>query len=289
MKERYDARYENDTTPSSEIAKRFREFIDDDDHDASLALISYRGGEEEFQLGRKYCLSDDPGDRAMGADILAQLGWGDQTFRDESIELLIPLLADSDDLVVRCAAVALGHRSAEAAIPHLVALAKHPCAKVRGGVVSGLLGQEDERAIDALIGLSKDECFDVRNWAVFGLGTQIEADSEAIRDALRASLSDADLEIRGEALVGLAKRKDPAIVSLLISEWEHDTVSMLSLEAATEVGDPRLMPHLRSIEDCLDLDDDPHFAGILEEAIKSCLGGEGSSNTPLAGALAKDE
>jgi hypothetical protein len=117
MKKQHDERYEGDNTPSREIARKYREVIHEDDHNQSLALIHYRGGEEEFRIGKEYCFSGDPGDRATGADIIAQLGWGAQTFRDESIEILTRLLDDSDAHVVSSAAAALGHRSAESAIP----------------------------------------------------------------------------------------------------------------------------------------------------------------------------
>lgn len=270
MKVRHDERHESDATPSREVAQRYCEAIYDDDRVASLALLHYRGGDDEFNLGKEYCSRDEAGHRATGADILAQLGWGDQTFRDESIEILIRLLDDSDTYVVCRAAVALGHRSAESAIPALLRLADHPDSQVRYGVTFGLLGHEDSRAIAGLIRLAADDDRDVRNWAVFGLGTQIESDSPAIREALREALGDSDSEIRGEALVGLAKRRDPAIIPELVNEWSHDFVSILSIEAAEEARDPRLISHLNQIAEDLALDDDPYFASRLADAIVAC-------------------
>lgn len=270
MKTRHDERYEDDPTPSWEVARRYREAIFDDDHVVSLALLHYRGGAEEFRLGKDYSCSDDAGDRATGADILAQLGWSDQTFRDESIAILTALLADSDSYVIYCAAVGLGHRSAQSAIPALLKLADHPDPLVRYGAVFGLSGHEDERAINALIRLSSDEDHDVRNWAVFGLGSQIDTDSPEIRNALRHALGDPDHEIRGEALVGLAKRRDAAIIPELLNEWRDDDVSLLSLEAAEETHDPRLYYRLRHFTEILSLDDDPYFAGRLADAIEAC-------------------
>jgi HEAT repeat protein len=270
MKALHDERYASDTTPSCDVVRKYREVIYEDDHDASLALVHYRGGEEEFMLGREYCSSEDPGDRATGADVLAQLGWADQTFRDESISILIPLLDDSDPYVVYCAAVALGHRSADSAIPALLRLIEHPDSLVRYGIVHGLSGQEDPDAIAGLIKLAADEDHDVRNWAVFGLGSQIEADSPEIREALRDALRDADHEIRGEALVGLAIRGDSAIVPELFNEWKNDDVSLLSIEAAEESQDPRLYHRLQQFTEILTLDDDPYFADRLAKAIAAC-------------------
>lgn len=267
---RHDELYENDTTPSSDVARRYREVFFDDERDLSLALIHYRGGEEEFYLGQKYCASNDPGDRGTGAEILAQLGWGDRTFLKESVQILIPLLADTDYNVVYAAAVALGHRHDESAIPALLPLVDHPESLVRYGVVHGLSGHEDPRAIAALIMLAADDDRDVRNWAVFGLGTQIDADSPEIRGALRRALSDSDHEIRGEALVGLARRGDDAIVPELLNEWKDDEVSILSIEAAEETRDPRLYPRLSQFTEILTLDDDPFFAKQLGDAIAAC-------------------
>ena len=112
MKTRHDERYECDVTPSRIVAQKYREAIRDDDRDVSVALLHYRGGDEEFLLGKEYSLSDDAGDRATGADILAQLGWGDQAFQDESVAILTELLDDPDSYVIYCAAVGLGHRGA---------------------------------------------------------------------------------------------------------------------------------------------------------------------------------
>ena len=50
---------------------------------------------------------------------------------------------------------------------------------------------------------------DLRDWATFGLGVQGSSDSFAIRDALLERLSDADQDVREEAMVGLGKRKNP--------------------------------------------------------------------------------
>lgn len=205
MKTRHDERYENDKTPSREVVERYRDVIDEDDGDASLVLVHYRGGAEEFALGQEYCASEDPGDRATGACVLAQLGWSDRTFLDESVRILVPLLEDADNFVV----------------------------------------------------------------------------SPEIREALRNALRDPDHEIRGEALVGLARRHDPSMVAELINEWKNDEVSFLSLEAAEESKDPRLHDHLRRLAGSLTLDDDPYFAEMLSNAINACAPDEKQSTQIL--------
>lgn len=219
MTTRYDKRYETDTTPSRAVVERYRKALPDNDSDASLALVHYRGTRKEFDLGMKYTKNADPLDRATGADVLGQLGWSDQTFLNESVAILIPMLDDPDPGVVFSAAVALGHRADSRAIPALVKLAKHPNADIRRGVVHGLLGHDHQDAIRTMIQLSKDPDHDVRNWATFGIGAQIDADTPEIREALAANLHDPDHEIRGEAIIGLAERRDSRVVNTLIEEW----------------------------------------------------------------------
>lgn len=182
MKPRFDQALESDPTPSRISVERYRAAPDKDT--APLALVHYRRGAEELQLGLDYSRSQDADDRIVGADILAQLGWSDQTYLRESVTRLIEMLDDPESSVISSAAVALGHRRDPIAIPHLLKLAAHPDAGVRHGLVFGLCGHEDADAIRTLISLAQDEDFDVRNWAVFALGSQIDTDTPEIRQAL---------------------------------------------------------------------------------------------------------
>lgn len=271
---RFDARYENDPTPSRTVVERYREVVRHDDADASLALVHYRGTRLEFEIGVEYALSDDPDDRAVGADVLGQLGWYDGEFLDDSVELLIRMLGDPDSHVVYSAACALGHRADPRAIPHLIELASHPDSLVRYGVVHGLSGHEDPDAIRTLIRLSADADDDIRNWAFFGLGSQIDSDTPEIRQALVAGLSEPDLEIRGEALVGLARRKDAHAIDAIFEEWSGGSISLLSIEAAEELVDERLLPSLMGFLGSMDLAAESYIRQKLLDAIEACQGRE---------------
>ncbi len=266
----FNEEYENDDTPSRVVAQRYRACIFEDDGEAGLGLIHYRAGEAEFELGRGYCLSESIGDRMTGADILAQLGGPDKAFLEETVSILTALLSDSSNMVVYCAAVGLGHRNVSSAIPALLRHLRNPDHLVRDGVVFGLSCHEDADAIAGLIELATDEDRDVKNWAVFGLGTQVDWDSEPLREALRVAVMDPDHEIRGEALLGLARRGEPGIVEKLLHEWRDDDISSLSLEAAEATKDVRLLERLIHFKKIFDLQDDPYFAGHLDDAIRAC-------------------
>jgi HEAT repeat protein len=262
--------FESITTPSDEIARAYRQSLENDHSDHSLAAIHYRGGQTEFDLGREYALSSDPLDRITGADILAQLGWGDDTFHHESVDLLLPLANDSDQRVVAAAAYALGHRKSARGIPVILPLIHHQNADVRLAAVSGLTGQDDPSAIQGLVELAKDTVPEIRSWAAFGLGTISDTDSTEIRDALAPLLDDPDAEIRGEALIGLAKRRDARALPALIRELKGDFYGSWSLEAAELVGNPQLLPLLIGLRDSVPTVDAVAFSGDFDRAISSC-------------------
>jgi len=267
---RHNPQRERDPTPSRGIVAAYRAAYGDEKADASLATVHYRGNREELEIGLEYSRSQDPKDRAVGADVLAQLGWSDRTFQDETVTELIWLLADEDANVVYCAAVGLGHRGDVRAVPHLVALADHADSQVRYGVAFGLLGHDDAAAIACLIRLTSDVDREVRSWAVFGLGSQTDADTSELREALFNALDDDDLEVRGEALVGLACRHDPRSRDALLAEWQEDVISALSLEAAQELRDPALLPTLTEIHAQYGDEGDGDFKTKLKDAIMAC-------------------
>jgi HEAT repeat protein len=271
MKKRFDLKLENDSTKSRTVVEAYRKVIVLDDFEENLALVHYRGGEEEFLLGVQYLESKDFIDRIVGADILGQLGWADQTYHEESVNLLIPMLSDGEASVVHAVCCALGHRHHIKSLPYIIGLADSSVGLIRLGVAQALLGFESDDAINTLIFLSKDADIDVRNWAMFGLATQIEVDTDVIRSALFAGASDTDFEVRGEAYVGLAARKDPRVVDLLLKEWDnHSGVSILSLEAAEEIASPRLYSRLANFVQTLDCEGDESFEVQLHRALEAC-------------------
>jgi len=93
---------------------------------------------------------------------------------------------------------------------------KHPDPGVRSAVTNGLHATERPDGIDTIIELMNDPDDNVRDWATFALGTQCDLDSPFVRDALRKQLNDSFENVRDEALSGLARRRDPETLRLLV-------------------------------------------------------------------------
>lgn len=229
----------------------------------AIGTLQLRGTREVFDAARDLCASDDPERRALGADILGGLGEPELPFRDESADLLLGMLdAEQTPSVLHSIAVALGRLHDSKAIPALLKLANHPDPIVREGVASGLggallgiKGHRDDDAIRALIELSADGNLDVRDYATSELAAESLANVRMpeIADALLHRAADEDDEVRAEALLGLAFRKDRRVVEPLIRELSgrlgDDYVRGLLLEAAAEIADPDLCPVLQKLKD----------------------------------------
>ncbi|WPD23619.1 MAG: HEAT repeat domain-containing protein [Candidatus Electrothrix scaldis] len=265
-------KYAADLRSSEELIEAHRqEMNSEQDTREAIGILHSRGGWKEFELGKQLTESGNPEDRIIGADILSQLGLDKRSFHEESLAVLINLLRDPDHQVIHYAAIGLGHRNDARAIPPLVELAEHEDALVRFGVTFGLSCHDDEQAIAVLMQLCKDEDYDVRNWAMFDLACQTDMDGPEIREALAAGLQDVEAEIRGEALVGLARRKDARAFPAIVKEWAAHDVSILSIEAAEELADPDLVPHLMNLQESLEFtEDDQYFQDRIEDALMAC-------------------
>jgi HEAT repeat protein len=218
--------------------------------DAALALLA----------------SAAPQERGLGADILGQGQTALKTFHEESVAGLLRLLErEREETVLEAVCAALGHRRDPRAVPPLARLRGHPASPVRFAVASALGGFDAATAIQALIDLSADSDPDVRDWVTFGLGSQTDVDTPAVREALARRLADEDADTKGEAMVGLARRKDARVVGPLLADLAAPHYGTLVLEAARELGDPQLHTPLVRLRGRHDID-----ARLLEEAIAAC-------------------
>ena len=205
---------------------------DSDEYLAATWALQYRLDRGLLNQVCELARSSDPRERIFVADVLAQGHPGEKRFCDECIEMLLEMLrGEVVPSVLIALGNALGHHHAAAAVEPLAKLRRHSDASVRLAIVHGLLCEESPLALQTLIELSADEDRDVRNWATFGLGSQSDADSESIREALLARVSESDDEISGEAIVGLAKRGDARVVQHLL-----DAIQAIIQEPNLEFG-----------------------------------------------------
>jgi HEAT repeat protein len=237
----------------------------------AIGTLHFRATPEVFDAAQQRCASACTQERALGANILGQLGVPNRLFPKQSVNILLKMLETEREVnVLDAICIALGHIHDPVAIPALARRKNHSSVIVRYAVVFGLMGFEDDLAIHTLIELSRDPDESVRDWATFGLGTQIDADTPAIRAALLARVYDTDATTRGEAMVGLAKRKHQRVVGPLINDlasYPGAQYGNLSVEAAELIADPRLLPILTKLKRSAAAHD-----ATLDDAIRRCSG-----------------
>jgi len=239
------------------------DYDDDAAWDAVHALRRI-GSREVFDRAAEWCKSEDPLQRARGADVLAQLGrkagHPDNSFPEESYSVVSRMLRrEKRQQPLRAAIAALGHLGNPSAVPLVIEnqFHFHPSEEVRFSVAFALGAfANDPPAIAVLLLLMEDPDDDVRDWATFGLGVLGESNCDEICDSLFLRLSDSNEDVREEAMVGLGKRKDERVLPSLIVELQQPNVTRRVIEAAYEMLDME--------EDCKDWSGDDYVAALRE-------------------------
>jgi hypothetical protein len=196
------------------------------------------GTREVLNVATAWCSSEDPMKRARGLDVLAQLGktWEHPTnsFPEESYSAVTNLLKSEPDVhPLKSAISALGHLDDARAVPLIAQFRSHPNAEIRFTVACALGSFPNEPiSVDALLALMADTDEDVRDWATFGLGVLGDTDSVEIRQALVRRIDDPNEDVREEAMVGLAKRRDSSVLTMLLRAVEQPTMTDRAIEAA---------------------------------------------------------
>jgi hypothetical protein len=182
---------------------------------------------------------------------------------------IAPDTTDAD--VCDAIAGALGELAQSASIPTLVELCRHEDADVRVTAASSLAAcsgpdyHGSPLVVETLLGLMRDPYDDVRNWATFALGVQLRADSAEIRDLLAERLTDSHAETSQEALLGLARRRDPRALAATAAALQEDEIFERTIEAAEWLADTSLHSRLAELQDRWD----PGALGI-DDAIGAC-------------------
>ena len=246
----------------------------------AVVQLQGRGSPATLHAIERLLLSPNPRRRTLGLDIAAQLGRGParggEAATPYALEatqaLLVRGLDDANAGVLAAAIVGLGHRPAPSALPALLAHESHPDQRVRLALAHALAGWPGPEATGALMRLAVDRDDSVRDWATFSLGTLSEADDDAIRSLLWDNAHDPDRDVRGEAVVGLARRSDSRVIALLQERLADDDCRIYELEAAQEMPRAELLQVLQRVREDADRlpDLDPYWYGRLLDAIDAC-------------------
>ncbi len=229
------------------------------------------------------CSAEDRAFRAARAELLGAVVNG----RPDQAEVVVPQLlelaqGEGRPVVLVALAYALGRAGDERARPFLLTLADHPDDRVRFAAVQALpsvtVATDDARdrqahpdVVAALVAATRDEQAPIRDWATFGLG-QLEAQGDAVDDALLDRTSDPHVDTRAEALMALAQRRDERVIRHLQRELAGDQAGTLVLRAAGWLADPRLHDALVTVAAASDddLDDPNSFGSVARRAALRC-------------------
>jgi HEAT repeat protein len=226
---------------------------DDDTVWESVSVLRLRGTPEVFDVARLYCASENSKARARGLSVLAQLGAGkpdaERPFIAASVSIAIDHLQDSNLEVVRCAVWALSHLGTGPGVTALIGLRNHSDPEVRQAVACCIELRKHSQAVSILIALMEDQNEVVRDWASFALGSDdYEQGGPEINAALHRRLVDNYEEARREAIWGLARRRDPVGLKLLLDLLESDKWWSGDEFAAEEILDAKSGTPLQELQ-----------------------------------------
>jgi HEAT repeat protein len=222
----------------------------------AIAVLHARGTRDVLEAALTLCASLDPKRRALGAEILGQLG-SPRAFAEECSERLGELLRqDRDREVLIKTLFALGHLGSRGREADIVHYASHPDQIVRHGVAFALCGSSEPGAVEVLLKLMDDPFELTRDWATTSIGQTLALDGAAIRGALLRRVTDSDEIVRAEALHGLARRGDARALPCLIAELSLDrelnylfadaAKTLLGLDEELDLATVALLAALRS-------------------------------------------
>lgn len=250
--------------------------------ETSVARIRELTAADAMMLASLLTARENPIARKIAARTLGELGLPQgYDLLDESVAMLKQMaINETDSDVLSDIIGALGSRGSPDASSPMLSATNSSDPSVRIAAAANLPFIVDESNAneieDALVRLSVDECDEVRDWAVAGLGSQLLFspmseffhDSGRSRSALIDRLIDLDSSVRGEALVGLARRQDPITLGALNAELSGYAVATSTVKAAELLSDPRLIPQLIKLSSWWTDDTE-----LLNAAIDACNSG----------------
>lgn len=225
----------------------------------------------------------------------------------ETIDLLINLLADSNVAKRRLSAWALGHISSKTAIFALFKALADKDIEVQWFATHALEILADPQAINPISNLLTDESADLRQKAVQAIGNigtdlainplifalndpdvnvkyfAIQAlgqvGQETVLDLLTTYLTDPDPTIRNVAIKALSRIKAPKITPLLINMLSDsdETVFYSAIQALEEIGDELA---IKPLENKLNAISDPFLADSIKSVIEKIISSKNAFKHP---------
>lgn len=108
-----------------------------------------------------------------------------------------------------------------------------------------LVGSDEaDRNLRLLIAFTSDSDVSNRDWATMTLAMQ-DIDTLEVRAALRAAAEDSDVDVRAEALEGLAQRDKDLALPLVHRELAREECGYGAFKAALSLAHPSLLEGLR--------------------------------------------
>ena len=247
------------------ILKAYHE-EDDDIYINYIHILRTRGNEEVFKLTKQLVYSKDSVFRDIAASILGQFGYKTKLHKGESVYLLNKLLNDKNEDVITSAIYAFGHRKCSRYAEKLASFITLNSKQVNEALAFTLGHYTHKKAIETLILLMKNKDFDTRNWATFELAQISEVNTPKICDALFNNLSDKEFEVRGEALLGLALRKDIRVKAAILEDFQADFYGSWIFDAIIEMPDREYIQYFDTYVNSLHEDDIKAFKSNIEGA-----------------------
>jgi len=221
----------------------------------AIALLQRRGSATTLAQVAVLARSPNAHRRALAMQVAAQLQApgpagldAPAPFAPEATQaLMVAGLADRNVGVLQSAIVGLGLRPAPDALPALLAHLDHADSRIRLALARALGSYAEPEATAALLQLARDGDDDVRDWATFGIGALRDTDDDTIRSLLWTNAHDPDRDVRGEAVVGLARRGDARVIELLKARLADGDCRGYELEAVQEMPRPELLAPLQTL------------------------------------------
>lgn len=200
-------------------------------------------GREGLQRAESLLREDDASSQRLAVEILGRVDPADEHSCAVAAGILTTVLSDGREEARGEAAVNLARLPNVDLVTKLFALRYDTRAGVRLALALSL-SANTPLEIAALVALSADSDAEVRSWATFRLA-ESGVDTDEVRSALRERLADSEVDVRGEALLGLLRRTRDGTFDMIRAELERGEGGEWVAEAALLAPHHDLAPLLR--------------------------------------------